>query len=657
MMQAKPERDAHRRGSRVFLFLLLSRRLSAGSGSKEKSMEYKALAQDILNRVGGKENIVSLVHCATRLRFKLKDNGKADAEGLKANPGVIMVVESGGQFQVVIGNHVHDVWLAVRQEAGLSDDSEPVAGEKAAKGSVLSQLIDIISGIFTPFIGVMAATGLLKGLLALAVTCGWLTPEQGTYKIWFAASDALFFFFPLFLGYTAGKKFGGNPFISMVIGGALTHPLMIQAFEASQAPGAAVEHFLGIPVTFINYSSSVIPIILASWVSCWLERKSNALLPSSMKNFFSPAICLAVVVPLTFLVIGPVATWLSHLLANSYQFIYAFAPWLAGAVLGAMWQVCVIFGLHWGLVPLMINNMTVLGHDSMLPIILPAVIAQVGAVLGILLATRDARQRMLAGSAFSAGLFGITEPAIYGLTLPLRRPFIFGCIAGAIGGAITAFSNSHAYSFGVPNIFFPAQMIPPGGIDVSVWGGLIGTGVAFVLACVLTFFAGLPRASAAPGAVTVAPASANDILAPMSGSVIALEQVPDSTFASGLLGKGVAIIPAVGQVIAPFPGEVASLFQTKHAIGLQSDSGIELLIHVGIDTVKLDGVPFTAHVKEGDRVQAGDLLIEFDRQAILDAGYDLATPIIISNSDDYREIDTVASSAVEAGQPLLSVSH
>ena len=618
-------------------------------------MEYKALAQDILHRVGGRENIVSLVHCATRLRFKLKDNAKADAEGLKANPGVIMVVESGGQFQVVIGNHVHDVWLAVRQQAGLSDDSEPVPQEKAAKSSILSQLIDIISGIFTPFIGVMAATGLLKGLLALALTCGWLTPQQGTYKIWFAASDALFFFFPLFLGYTAGKKFGGNPFISMVIGGALTHPLMIQAFEASQT-GAPVEHFLGIPVTYINYSSSVIPIILASWVCCLLERKSNAVLPSAMKNFFTPAICLAVVVPLTFLVIGPLATWLSHMIANGYQVIYVFAPWLAGAVLGALWQVCVIFGLHWGLIPLMINNMTVLGHDSMLPIILPAVIAQVGAVLGILLATRDSRQRMLAGSAFSAGLFGITEPAIYGLTLPLRRPFIFGCIAGAIGGAITAFSNSYAYSFGVPNIFFPAQMIPPGGIDFSVWGGLIGTGVAFILACVLTFFAGLPR-SQAERAVVVASAAENDILAPMSGSVLALDQVPDSTFASGLLGKGVAIIPAVGKVIAPFSGEVASLFQTKHAIGLLSDSGIELLIHVGIDTVKLDGVPFTAHVKEGDKVQAGDLLLEFDRQAILDAGYDLATPIIISNSDDYRSVEMVSASVVDAGQPLLSVSH
>ncbi|HBR1991789.1 TPA: PTS beta-glucoside transporter subunit IIABC [Klebsiella quasipneumoniae subsp. similipneumoniae] len=619
-------------------------------------MEYKALAQDILNRVGGKENIVSLVHCATRLRFKLKDNGKADAEGLKANPGVIMVVESGGQFQVVIGNHVHDVWQAVRQEAGLSDDSEPTA-ESVEKGSLLGQIIDVVSGIFTPFIGVLAASGILKGMLALAVVCGWLTPQQGTYKIWFATSDALFFFFPLFLGYTAGKKFGGNPFVSMVIGGALTHPLMIQAFEASQAPGAAVEHFLGIPVTFINYSSSVIPIILASWVCCWLERKSNALLPSSMKNFFTPAICLAVVVPLTFLLIGPLATWLSHLLAQGYQIIYAVAPWLAGAAMGALWQVCVIFGLHWGLIPLMINNLTVLGHDSMLPMLLPAVMGQVGAVLGILLKTRDARQKVLAGSAFSAGIFGITEPAIYGLTLPLRRPFIFGCVAGAIGGAIVGFSNAHVYSFGFGNIFTVAQMIPPQGLDSTVWGGVVGIFAALIISCGLTFFAGLPRASAAPGAVAVAPVSANDILAPMSGSVIALDQVPDSTFASGLLGRGVAIIPAVGKVIAPFPGEVASLFQTKHAIGLQSDSGIELLIHVGIDTVKLDGVPFTAHVKEGDRVQAGDLLIEFDRQAILDAGYDLATPIIISNSDDYREIDTVAPSAVEAGQPLLSVSH
>ncbi len=619
-------------------------------------MEYKALAQDILSRVGGKENIVSLVHCATRLRFKLKENKKADAEGLKRNPGVIMVVESGGQFQVVIGNHVHDVWQAVRSEAGLTDDSEPVA-ETGEKTSVLGQIIDVVSGIFTPFIGVLAASGILKGMLALAVVCGWLVPQQATYQIWFAASDALFFFFPLFLGYTAGKKFGGNPFITMVIGGALTHPLMIQAFEASQVSGAGATHFLGIPVTFINYSSSVIPIILASWASCWLERRSNAVLPPAMKNFFTPAICLAVVVPLTFLAIGPVATWLSQLLAHGYQIIYAVAPWLAGAAMGALWQVCVIFGLHWGLVPLMINNLAVLGQDSMLPMLLPAVMGQVGAALGIFLRSRDARQKVLAGSAISAGIFGVTEPAIYGLNLPLRRPFIFGCVAGAIGGAIVGFSNSHVYSFGFANIFTLAQMIPPQGIDATLWGGAIGIVAALVISCVLTFVAGMPKSSAGEAAVVTAPAGENDILAPMSGSVLALDQVPDGTFASGLLGQGVAIIPAIGKVIAPFSGEVASLFQTKHAIGLLSDSGIELLIHVGIDTVKLNGEPFTAHVKEGDRVQAGDLLLEFDRQAILDAGYDLATPIIISNSDGYRSVDIVSGSVVDAGQPLLSVSH
>ncbi len=617
-------------------------------------MEYKALAQDILSRVGGKENIVSLVHCATRLRFKLKENKKADAEGLKTNPGVIMVVESGGQFQVVIGNHVHDVWQAVRNEAGLTDDSEPVA-DTGEKTSVLGQVIDVVSAIFTPFIGVLAASGILKGLLALAVVCGWLVPQQATYKIWFAASDALFFFFPLFLGYTAGKKFGGNPFITMVIGGALTHPLMIQAFEGAQLPGAEASYFLGIPVTFINYSSSVIPIILASWLSCWLERKGNALLPSAMKNFFTPLICLAVVVPLTFLVIGPVATWLSQLLAHGYQIIYTVAPWLAGAAMGALWQVCVIFGLHWGLIPLMINNLTVLGQDSMLPMLLPAVMGQVGAALGIFLRTRDARQKVLAGSAVSAGVFGITEPAIYGLNLPLRRPFIFGCVAGAIGGAIVGLSDSHVYSFGFANIFTLAQMIPPQGIDATVWGGVVGIVAALVISCVLTFVAGLPGSRTEPAGVPIAPVAENAILAPMSGTALALDQVPDSTFASGLLGQGVAIIPAVGKVIAPFSGEVASLFQTKHAIGLLSDSGIELLIHVGIDTVKLDGAPFTAHVKEGDRVKAGDLLLEFDRQAILDAGYDLATPIIISNSDDYRSVEIVSTSVVDAGQPLLSV--
>lgn len=619
-------------------------------------MEYHTLAQDILSHIGGRENIVSLVHCATRLRFKLKDNYKADAEGLKKNPGVIMVVESGGQFQVVIGNHVHDVWQAVRSEAGLADKlSAATEGEKTG-GNVFNHLIDIVSGIFTPFIGILAASGILKGLLALAVVCGWLSVESGTYKIWFAASDALFFFFPLVLGYTAGKKFGGNPFITMVIGGALTHPTMIAAFNASQQSGEMTDAFLGIPVTWFNYSASVIPIILAAWVSCWLEKQSSRRLPASMKNFFAPLICLSVTVPLTFLVIGPLATGLSQILANGYQWIYALAPWLAGAALGALWQVCVIFGLHWGLVPLMINNLAVLGHDSMLPMLLPAVMGQVGAALGVFLRSRDARQKMLAGSSVTAGIFGITEPAVYGVNLPLRRPFIFGCVAGAIGGAIVGLSSTHVYSFGFANIFTIAQMIPPGGVDSTLWGGIAGTLLALILGCGMTLVAGMPRNTAPDAALPITPGE-DDILSPMTGTVLALDQIPDPTFASGLLGQGVAIIPSDSKVIAPFAGEVASLFQTRHAIGLLSHSGIELLIHVGIDTVRLDGKPFTAHVKVGDAFRAGDLLLEFDRQAILDAGYDLATPIIITNSDEYPEVMTVAGTAVTAGTPLLSVTR
>lgn len=620
-------------------------------------MEYHALAKDILGHVGGKENIVSLVHCATRLRFKLRDHGKADARSLKENPGVIMVVESGGQFQVVIGNHVHDVWQAVSNEAGLAEDAPSINDKKGDKGNLFNRLIDIVSGIFTPFIGILAASGILKGFLALAVVCNWLTPDSGTYKIFFAASDALFFFFPLVLGYTAGKKFGGNPFITMSIGGALTHPTMIAAFQASQQAGAVTEAFLGIPITWINYSSSVIPIILAAWLSCWLEKQSSRFLPSSVKNFFAPLICIAITVPLTFLLIGPVATGMSQMLANGYQWIYQLAPWLAGAAMGALWQVCVIFGLHWGLVPLMINNLAVLGHDTMAPILLPAVMGQVGATLGVLLRTRDARQKVLAGSSVTAGIFGITEPAVYGINLPLRRPFYFGCVAGAIGGAIVGFSDTHVYSFGFANIFTIAQMIPPGGVDSTLWGGIIGTLVALVLSFTMTLLAGMPGSRRPSEAALPATLSANEVLSPMTGSVLALDQVPDATFASGLLGQGTAIIPSGNQVIAPFSGMVASLFQTRHAIGLLSDSGIEVLIHVGIDTVKLDGKPFSAHVNVGDKVQPGDLLLTFDRQAIIDAGYDLATPIIISNSVAYQQVVTVAASTVVAGAPLLSVSH
>jgi PTS system beta-glucosides-specific IIC component len=617
-------------------------------------MKYEALASEILAGVGGRDNVKSLVHCATRLRFKLRDDRRANAAALKKNPGVIMVVESGGQFQVVVGNHVAEVYRAVNQVGGLGEGDAAADDADDKPENLLSRFIDVVSGIFTPLLGVMAASGVLKGLLALSLACGWLLESGGTFKMLFAASDALFYFFPIMLGYTAGKKFGGNPFVTMAIGGALTHPLMMAAFEAAQQPGAAREYFLGIPLTFINYSSSVIPIVFAAWVSCRLEPLFNKVIHSAVRNFITPLLCLVVTVPLTFLLIGPAATWLSQLLAHGYQSIYAFNPIVAGAFIGAMWQVCVIFGLHWGLVPLMINNLSVLGRDTMVPLLLPAVMGQVGATLGVMLRTRDARLRALSASALGAGIFGITEPAVYGVTLPNKRPFIFGCVGGALGGAVIGYFHTSVYSFGLVNVFTFAQIIPAGGFDATVWGAIGGTLLSFCFAALASYLFGVKPAEAEPAGAE--PLNRKEqILSPIAGDIVPLEQVKDATFASGLLGKGVAIAPQQGRVVAPVGGSVVSLFKTKHAIGIESDDGAEILIHVGIDTVRLDGLHFTAHVQVGDRVAPGDLLIEFDQAAIHAAGYDTTTPIIISNSDDYVDVLTSGLSPVQERAPLLTL--
>ncbi|KFD20612.1 PTS system beta-glucoside-specific IIBCA components [Tatumella ptyseos ATCC 33301] len=453
---------------------------------------YLQLAEQIIEGVGGKKNIRTLVHCATRLRFKLQHTPTGAADQIKSLDGVMTVVESGGQFQVVIGNHVSEVFRAIESSlagtAAVSDESGPGAesgDETSSSASLLARFIDLVSGIFTPVLSVMAASGILKGFLALFVALNLLDPQSSTYQVWFVASDALFYFFPMVLGYTAGKKFGGSPFLTMAIGGALVHPTILSLSEPAT--------FFGIPLTLINYSSSVIPIIFSAWLSCWLEKKLYPRLPESVRNFTAPLICLIIIVPLTFLVIGPLFTFLSHLLASGYQWIYDIAPWLAGIFLGAVWQVCVIFGLHWGLVPIAINNLSVLGYDTIIPLLLPAVMGQAGAALGVFLATRDARLKMLAGTSVTAGIFGITEPAIYGVTLPLKRPFLFGCIAGGLGGGIVGLFQVKVWSFGLVSIFSVTQIIPPGGIDFTVWAAICGTILALVLSCLLTFLFGVPR--------------------------------------------------------------------------------------------------------------------------------------------------------------------
>lgn len=622
----------------------------------EIPMKYKSLADFIINNVGGRDNIKNVNHCATRLRFELKNNSVVDKEGLNEHADIIMVVERGGQLQIVIGNTVSEVYQAIEASGATEElltDSVEDKGEKV-KENVFSRFINVVSGIFTPFLGVLAASGIMKGLLALAVVCGVISEASGAYKIFSAAGDALFYFFPLVLGYTAGKRFGGSPFLSMVIGGALMHPTMIAAFDTQMQSGASADTFLGIPVTYINYAGSVIPVIFASWLSSLVEKNCNKILPSAVKNLFTPFIALAIVVPFSFLLIGPIATWLSQSMANAFLVAYEFAPPVAGIIMGALWQVCVMFGLHWGLVPVMLNNVTVLGHDIMQPLLVPAVVGQLGAALGVFLKTKDPKLKTLSGSAVSAAIFGITEPAVYGVNLPNRRPFIFGCLSGAVGGMIVGSFHGSIYSFGLTSFFTLAQMIPPTGMDMTVWGAIIGTFVSLILSTILTFLFGFQKI--VPDNINNSEQNEIIIHSPLVGKIINIADISDPTFSGGLLGQGVGVIPTSGKVVAPFNGVVSSLFSSKHAINLVSDDGIELLIHVGINTVKLDGEGFTAHVKSGDSIKTGELLLEFDIDFIEKSGCPLDTPILINNSDSYNSIRLTEEDNVTCNAFLMSIT-
>ncbi|WP_118986661.1 PTS transporter subunit EIIC [Photorhabdus sp. CRCIA-P01] len=466
-------------------------------------MRYESLAEKIVSAIGGKENISSLVHCATRLRFKLKDSSLANSELLKQTAGIITVVESGGQYQVVIGSHVGDVYDDIDRKY-LQDDAEeaevkqnPTSQQEIKQDNsrglkrILDVAIDIISSIFTPLLGVLVAAGLIKGILALSNVFHWMSIDSGTYKILYATGDAMLYFMPILLGYTAGKRFGGNPFITMVIGAALTYPTMTEAFKLSQTPAIHL-NFLGVPITFINYSSTVVPIILSAWFSCLLEKKFNSWFHSSFKMFATPFLCLLITVPLTFLVIGPIATELSDSLAAGYLFFYQLNPVIAGLLMGALWQVCVIFGLHWGLIPIMINNMMTQKKDMLSPLLQPAIFGQAGATLGVFLRTRDKNMKTLSGTALISSLFGITEPSIYGVTLPLKRPFIIGCIGGALGGAIVGFYSGTAYNVGGMGIFAFTSFISPSGMDSAFWSVILGSLGSFIFSCIATYLFGLP---------------------------------------------------------------------------------------------------------------------------------------------------------------------
>lgn len=652
---------------------------------------YDALAKTIIKDVGGKDNVISVVHCTTRLRFKLKDEKKANDDALKDTDGVVTVVKAGGQYQVVIGNEVADVYEAVLKEGGFSGGGQ-VADDDLddSNMSLMDKAIDLISGIFTPILGPMAAAGMIKGLTAMCASFSWLAKTSGTYEVLYAIGDGFFYFLPLILAITSAKKFKVDRFTAITIGAAMCYPAMVamnsskkvlfDLFNGTFLHSQVHATFLGIPIISMNYTSTVIPIILAVWFASVVEKWCKEWIPTVVKTFLVPFVTLLIVVPLTFLIIGPLATWIGNALAAITSAVYNFSPVLAGILLGGFWQVFVIFGVHWGFVAVMMSNIAALGYDPILGLSLGASFAQIGVVLAILLQTKDQKLKGIALPAFLSGIFGVTEPAIYGVTLPRKKPFILSCIAAGVGGGLIGFFGTKMYMMGGMGVFvIPAAIGPKTGVDMSVYGLMIAMAVSFVLGFILQMALGKKSvdqaydekqakavqevASQADAIAKAAPSLAStsdlnvstELVSPLAGELLPLSEVKDEVFSSGAMGEGVAVEPSEGVLHAPADGKVVMTFPTGHAIGMKTSDGAEILMHIGMDTVNLQGHGFETLVAKGDEVKAGDELVKFDIDAIHAKGYVVTTPIVVTNSKDYEKITVVSQGKVKVGQEILDL--
>lgn len=618
------------------------------------AIDYSITARALVKELGGDENIANVTHCATRLRFILKDMQSINNEVVKKIPGVITTVEAGGQYQVVIGNHVQDAYKEVLKLVTV-DESEAAPAQKTG---VVSRVIDVISSIFAPFLYTLAACGILQGILGVLIAANIMNDTMGTYKVLNFISWTAFTFLPVLIAVTASKKFKLNEFIGIVIACALVCPDYISMVNSGETLT-----FLGIKVQMLSYTSSVIPIILAIWIASYIARFFEKILPTVIRNLFTPMFTIAIMVPLTLLVFGPVGNTVGGAIGGAYNFLYDLNPIIAGLVVGGFWEVLVIFGVHWGITPVTVGNYAALGYDTFTGLQGSAVFSQAGAALGVFFKTKDKEMKQVALPAAITGIFGITEPAVYGVTLRYKKPMVCACIAGAVGGGIAGGFHAYSWAYNMPGIatipaFFKA------GYMMNFIGYLISILVAFVLGLVLTMIVGFKEDIPQDDAEKVKPEEDNEnistgtsqeIYAPLTGKMIPLTEVKDEVFSSESMGKGVAVIPSEGKIYAPFDGKVEALFPTGHAVGLVSNDGVEVLIHVGIDTVNLDGKGYKKLVEQDAEVKKGQPLIEFDIDVIKEAGYDITTMVIVSNTDEYEDVCPKTCNKIKAGDTAIKV--
>ena len=613
-------------------------------------MDYQKLAQEILEKVGGKSNVNSLTHCATRLRFVLNDNGKANAEDIKAIKGVVGVANSGGQFQVIIGSDVAKVYQPIKDIVGAGKNTQESTPQRP-----LDKVLAIISGIFTPILPVITAAGMIKAVLSLLIVFKVVTTEDQNYQILNFIGDAGFYFLPVFLGATAAKQFKTNQYLGMLMGAILLHPTFTTMVAAFKEGGDAISLF-SIPFTATTYSSTVIPIILSVWFMSYVEKFADKISPKAIKFFSVPLIVALVTSVVTFSLLGPAGAIIGQWLGDFFKWLESFGSWVVPTIVGIFSPFLVMTGTHYGLVSIGINNRMTLGYDTVAqPGMLASNVSQGGAALAIAFKTKDPDKRALASSAGITSVFGITEPALYGVTLQNRAALIGTMVSGGIVGFFLGIFNARNFSGGSPGLLTLGSYIGDNTLKYF-YTALIGLILAVVISFVITFILYKEDAQESVKEKETVNVT-NDLAAPVSGKVIPLEQVKDETFASGMLGQGVAIEPTDNIIYSPIEGTVETIFETKHAIGLKSADGLELLIHIGMDTVNLKGDGFKQLIEVGQKVQIGTPLMEVDFAKIKAAGYEIVTPMVITNAPENLSLNIVSNEEAHHGDILVILNR
>ncbi|MBS8090856.1 PTS beta-glucoside transporter subunit EIIBCA [Streptococcus suis] len=594
----------------------------------------KETAKQIIQIIG-EDNITFMTHCATRLRMNVADENKVDLNALDQVSGVIKAQIKSGQLQVIIGAKVAQVFEEASKLVSLSDNQ---VQSTEIKKNIIARVVEAISGCFGPVIPVLIGCGMVKSVAAILTTLNLVDPTSGTYQIISLIGDLLFYFFPFFLAVSAAKKFKTHEFLAVALAGALMYPTIQNGALQAAETGVNSLSFLGLPVLFVNYKSTIIPIILSVWIMSYVYKWVNKLIPDTFKVLFVPMIVLFIMVPLELIVIGPFGTYLGQGVAKVVSYLYTTNGVLGALLFGTFRPLLIIFGMHYAITPINAQLIAEYGYSVISPANLTGNLAQAGATLATFFFLKKKSEKAEALSAGVTALFGVTEPAMFGFNLKYKKPMICAMIAGGIGAAYINF-----WSGGATAVILPGLLALPTYIADNYIHIIIGISISIALAMIGTLVFGISSKPKADD-TTIVSATKLDVKPFAKGEVVELNKVNDAVFSTGVMGNGFAIVPTEGKVFAPFAGKVTMVFETKHAIGLRSDNGVEVLVHIGLDTVNLKGEHFNVRIKEGDTIEAGQLLVEFDLEKLKELGYDTIIPFIVTNGAEFAQVTPKLSS-------------